>query len=177
MRRSYRTTPRALFALGAVIAVLLTVRVAQHFTAPAPPDGLEAGEYEVELVVDGDTLRLTNGARVRLIGVDAPEVRGRESREPWADDATEFVREFVAQGPLRLEFDRERIDRYGRFLAYAWVGDRLLNEELVRAGLARAATSYNFRASMKSRFRAAESEAQRKRKGIWSAGAPVVRQE
>lgn len=85
-------------------------------------------------VVDGDTIRVRlAGAeeRVRYIGIDTPErdercfVAAAEANERLLDD-----------GPLRLEFDRERRDRYGRLLAYVHAGDTFVNLELLRRGFA-----------------------------------------
>lgn len=135
------------------------------------PEALTEGVYAVEKVVDGDTLALANRARVRLIGVDTPEtVKPNHPVEPFGPEASEFTRRLVARShwSVRLQFDRERQDKYGRFLAYVWVDDRLLNEELLLAGLARAETQYRYDAAMKKRFRAAEAEAKAAKRGIWS---------
>jgi micrococcal nuclease len=121
-------------------------------------------------VVDGDTLLLANLARVRLIGVDAPEtVDPNRPPEPFGREAAEFTRQAVEGRVVRLEFDRERTDRYGRFLAYVYVGQSLVNEELVRAGLGRAETRFRYRGDMKRRFLDAEEEARSDARGIWSA--------
>ena len=69
---------------------------------------------------------------------------------------------------MRLQFDKERLDRYDRFLAYVFVGDRMLNEELARAGLARVELKFHYSSTMKNRFRKAEDEARTARRGIWS---------
>ena len=79
---------------------------------------------------------------------------------------------------MRLTFDRERVDRYGRFLAYAWVDQRMLNEELLRAGLARFEPKFHYSQSIKRQFGLAQQEAQRAGIGIWSrdgkrSGAPL----
>ena len=106
--------------------------------ARAAPRDLPEGVYQVRRVVDGDTLLLRDGNRVRLMGVDTPEtVKPDHPVEPWGAEATAFTRNFVAAGPVRLAFDRVRLDRFNRYLAYVWVDDKLLNEELLRAGLAR----------------------------------------
>jgi micrococcal nuclease len=134
------------------------------------PAELAPGVYRVQEVIDGDTLRLANGARIRLIGVDAPELQGPDGQpEPWADEATQFLSEVVARagGEVRLEFDLVPQDRYGRFLAYVYAGEMLVNEELVRRGLARSRTEFGYSSVMKARFRQAEREAQKARRGIW----------
>jgi len=61
-----------------------------------------------------------------------------------------------------------RRDQYGRTLAYVWAGNRMLNEELVRAGLARAERQYSYSAERKARFLEAQPEAQAARRGLWS---------
>ncbi len=136
-----------------------------------PPGYLEPGFYSVAQVVDGDTLRLVNGARIRLIGVDAPELVGPSGEpEPFAREATEFVRRLVSLsgGQVRLEFDSVLKDRYGRFLAYVYANDFFVNEELLRQGLARSRLEFSFSTSMKARFRRAEQEAREANRGIWS---------
>lgn len=157
----------ALIAVAIVAAVLL-YRLRGPVDVSAP-EALPEGRYRVARVVDGDTLLLANGARVRLIGADTPEtVKPEHPVEAWGPEATRFTRQFVAGGEVRLQMDREKVDRYGRFLAYVWVGERMLNEELIRAGLARARLEFRYAPSMKTRFRKAEEEARQAQRGIWS---------
>ena len=120
-------------------------------------------------VVDGDTLLLANGARVRLIGADTPEtVKPNHPIEFCGPEATDFTERFVAGGEVRLEFDGPRQDKYRRFLAHVWVGEKMLGEELVRAGLARAKTHYRYSEEAKARLRNAEAAARAADRGIWS---------
>lgn len=171
-RRIARRRP-LLWLLLAVTAVLLVGRaVWPPGEPPPPPVAIEGREYQLERVVDGDTLLLANRARVRLIGVDTPEtVQPGHPVEPWGPEATAFTRAFTERGTVRLQLDRERKDRYGRFLAYVWVDGRMLNEELLRAGLARAKLGYPYSEAMKRRFRRAEREAKEHQRGIWSRQA------
>ncbi len=135
----------------------------------APTDLPATGMHRVVRVVDGDTLIVAPHDIVRLIGVDTPEtVKPNHPVEPLGPEASAFTREFVSGGSVRLSFDRERVDRFGRFLAYVWVGDKLLNEELLRAGLARWERNFNYSSEMKRRFRQAEAEAKDAGRGIWS---------
>jgi len=76
----------------------------------------ELTEAVVERVVDGDTLVLASGERVRFIGVDAPEIG-----EPGADEATEFVRERTEGRTVWLEPDGNDLDRFGRLRRYIWL--------------------------------------------------------
>jgi micrococcal nuclease len=69
---------------------------------------------------------------------------------------------------VRLVFDGERHDDYGRLLAHVYVDDRFLSEELIRNGLARVLYRHPYSDAMKDRFRAAENAAKREKKGIWS---------
>ena len=137
--------------------------------SPPDPGALAEGTYRVERVVDGDTLVLSNGARVRLIGADAPEtVHPERDVEPFGPEATAFAERFVAGGEVELTFDGPRTDRYGRHRAYVWVDGRMLNEELIRAGLATAETHYPFSEAVQLRFQVAQAEAQLAGRGVWS---------
>lgn len=149
-----------------LVVLALLVLLGQWY---AQPETLAPGLYRVERVVDGDTLVLVAGHRVRLIGADTPEtVKPNHPVEPWGPEATEFTRQFVAGGEIRLQLDGPPKDKYGRWLAHVWVGDRMLEEELIRAGLARAETEYSYSPAMKTRFLAAQSQARTAGRGIWS---------
>ncbi|MGD9126172.1 MAG: thermonuclease family protein, partial [Planctomycetia bacterium] len=102
---------------------------------------------------------------------DTPEtVKKNHPVEPWGPEATAFTRERITNAgyEVRLEFDRERKDHYGRFLAYVWIGDEMLNEELLRAGLGKFLPQFPYSASKKRLFLKAEQEAQDAQCGIWS---------
>lgn len=126
-------------------------------------------KVHVKRVVDGDTLLLQTGERVRLIGIDTPEsVKPDTPPEPFGHEASAFTKRFVEGRDVLLEFDRHREDQYGRTLAYVYVDDILLNEEIVRQGFSRAETRFPFRSDFQRRFVAAEKEARAARRGIWS---------
>jgi micrococcal nuclease len=162
-----RATRRALALLAFVL--LAAVQAWRGCRLEPAPRDLPEGVYQVRRVVDGDTLLLRDGNRVRLMGVDTPEtVKPDHPVEPWGPEATAFTRDFVAAGPVRLAFDRVRLDRFNRYLAYVWVDDKLLNEELLRAGLARWERGYDYSSQMKTRFRRAQREAQEAHRGPWS---------
>jgi micrococcal nuclease len=154
------------------VAALVVLRTANEVVAPRPPEVLAAGTYEVERVVDGDTLLFTSGARLRLQGIDTPETKKENHPvEAWGPEAAAYTQRFVDQADrkVRVEFGPERKDRYGRFLGFVWHGDRLLNEELVQEGLANATTHYYFSEALKRRLQAAEDKARAAGRGIWSA--------
>jgi micrococcal nuclease len=153
------------------IVALLVVQWMIKPPIAAAPQVLTEGIHTVRRVVDGDTLLLDNGARVRLQGIDTPEtVKENHPVEPWGPEASEFTKAFIARagGRVRLAFGQERVDKYGRFLAFVSSGDAMLNEELVRAGLARARLDYGYSGTMKRRLQRAQQEAQRAGRGIWS---------
>ncbi|MFH1398424.1 MAG: thermonuclease family protein [Candidatus Omnitrophota bacterium] len=102
-------------------------------------------------VVDGDTLKLGNGERLRLIGIDTPEMHDsnklyRDSQRNHQDveqikklgrRSYGFTRNLVEGKKVRLEFDLERKDKYGRLLAYVYLQDgTFINAEIVKQGFA-----------------------------------------
>jgi micrococcal nuclease len=138
---------------------------------PSAPPAAKPGPVwrTVVRVVDGDTIVLAGGERVRLIGVNTPETKHPEKAvERFGREATTFSRRLLAGERVRLEFDQERRDRYGRTLAYVYLEDgRLANEEIIRQGYGHAVTAHPFAEAMKERFRAAEREAREAGRGLW----------
>lgn len=125
------------------------------------------GEYVVVRVIDGDTIELSNGERVRYIGINAPELHHpQKGVEYFAREAYEANRRMVEGKRVRLEFDVQKRDRYGRLLAYVYVGDIMVNEWLVANGYAQAAT-YPPNVKYADRFVKLEAEARRLRIGFW----------
>jgi len=142
--------------------------------APAPANTTDGPEEESQIVrvrrvVDGDTLLLKDGTRVRMIGIDTPETKKEGTPvQPFGPEASEYTKKFCEGGTVRLVFDGERHDDYGRLLAHVYLEDRFLSEELIRLGLARVLYRHPYSDAMKDRFRAAENAAKREKKGIWS---------
>ncbi|MDH3676124.1 MAG: thermonuclease family protein, partial [Anaerolineae bacterium] len=113
-------------------------RAAQTQATDLPPERLEA---QVINVVDGDTIDVRiNGDefRVRYLLIEAPEIGGAD--EPLALEATEANRQLVEGKIVIVERDVSETDQDGRLLRYVWVEDLLVNEELLRIGLAQTAT-------------------------------------
>ncbi|MCK6555573.1 thermonuclease family protein [Candidatus Binatia bacterium] len=129
----------------------------------------------VATVIDGDTIRVGDRwqqTTVRLIGVDTPEVaHGERPGEPFGREATEFTRRALTGRRVRLEVRPEdRIDAYGRLLAYVFLEDgTFFNRELVRQGYARAYTRFRF--AYRDEFRRLEAEARAAGRGMWAAAA------
>jgi micrococcal nuclease len=101
-------------------------------------------EGTVVRVVDGDTIHVQLTDRVeklRYIGVNTPEIHHpSKGEEPGGREAAEVNRGLVGGRRVRLELDVQTRDRYGRLLAYVWVGDTMINAELVRLGYAQVMT-------------------------------------
>ena len=126
----------------------------------------------VTRVVDGDTIEVQLEGReedVRYIGVDTPEtVKPGAPVDCFGPQASAFNHRLVERRRVRLVFDSERRDVYGRLLAYVYLGDRFVNAELVRRGLARTLTiAPNDRFA--GRLKRLEIAAARAGRGLWSA--------
>ena len=91
----------------------------------------------VARVIDGDTLELAGGVKVRVLGIDAPEMeRDGQPADFLAHKAKAVLNELTLNRMISLEYDQVRYDHYGRLLAYLRLPDRtLLNAELARRGL------------------------------------------
>ena len=128
----------------------------------------------VTRVVDGDTLIVQGVGRVRLIGVDTPEtVDPRRPVQYFGKEASAFTSRMAQGKVVRLEFDVERKDRFGRTLAYVYLPDgTFLNAEIVKQGYGHAYTQFPFR--YLEQFRVYEREAREAGRGLWatSAAAP-----
>lgn len=129
---------------------------------------------QVLAVSDGDTLKVRIGAKtekVRLVGVDCPEVAhgpNDPGQEPWGTRAAEFTKRLVLGKTVRLETDVQPRDRYGRMLAYVFVGKTFLNEALVQQGHAVLLT-YPPNVTYVERFTRAQREAREAKRGVWAA--------
>ena len=163
-RRRRKALPLAALIALAVIGYLAR-NLADEFSKPKPPAG---GAWRVvERVVDGDTLALDGGEKIRLIGVDTPEsVDPRRPVERFGKEASAFTRRMAEGQRVRLEFGDEPRDRYGRTLAFVWLEDgTFLNAEIIRQGYGHAYTRFPFRYA--DEFRALEREARENRRGLW----------
>ena len=136
-------------------------------------------------VVDGDTLKINYMGKeenLRLIGIDTPESKpnqkARKDAERTGEDlktitaqggkAAAFVKTLVKRGQtVRIEFDVQTRDKYGRLLGYVYLPDgRMLNEEIVKAGYANLMT-YPPNVKHQERFLKAYREARENRRGLW----------
>jgi endonuclease YncB( thermonuclease family) len=133
-----------------------------------------AGSFQgrVIRVFDGDTflVRVQGGKEsVRLREIDAPEVssRQRAGQEPWGEKARQFALANFGNRNVRLEVDgREERDPYHRLLAYVFIGNLLINQEMVQSGNAFFYPGF-FRGKYASRLERAEKKARRAGMGVW----------
>ncbi|MBS4053045.1 thermonuclease family protein [Methylomonas rivi] len=128
--------------------------------------------YRVEKVFDGDTILLSDGRKVRLLGVNTPEIAGRnKNAEPGGEQAKAWLRQRIEHQKVRLEGDVEKHDKYQRSLAYVFTEDKtLINLELVRQGLA-AVNIYPPNLKYVQALLDAQQNAERAGLGIWALPA------
>jgi micrococcal nuclease len=121
----------------------------------------------VQRVIDGDTFVDRNKRRFRLIGVDTPELaRNNQPEEAFARKATDFTKKHIKHKLVRLEYDREKFDKYNRFLVYVYTTDgKMLNRLLLEEGLAEVYRKADYR--YKKEFYNLQNIARKKKKGIW----------
>ena len=133
------------------------------------PVGLEPELATVVRVIDGDTIDVTlpgqsEPVRIRYVGMNTPE-----RDEPCYRDATDANRALVEGQAVRLEVDQTDTDRFGRLLRYIYVGDTLVNEQLVAQGYAEV-VSYPPDDRFFDRFRTLEDEARAANRGCHPTG-------
>lgn len=126
--------------------------------------------YSCTRVVDGDTIVVNIAGKiekVRLIGVDTPEtVHPQKPVERFGKEASEFTRRMVAGKTVRLEYDWQTRDKYGRLLGYVYLQDEtFLNAEIIKQGYGFAYTKYPFK--YLDDFRRYEREARENSRGLW----------
>lgn len=128
----------------------------------------------VSRVIDGDTIEARYGGQavdVRLIGIDTPEtVHPSEPVGCLGKEASAFTKRKLEGSRVRLEFDVEKTDRYGRTLAYVWLGDKLFNEQIVSRGFAKVST-YPPNVKYEDRFIKAQRKARNNDRGLWAPDA------
>ncbi len=147
-----------------------------------------AAELSVRHVIDGDTIILSDGKKVRLIGVDTPEIDDKYGRNQktaqrtgirpkiirdYAHKAKKYTNNWAKRQKLRIEYDDanisiQHIDKYGRVLAYLYrVSDNaFLNADIIRTGHGLAYKKFDF--EHKSEFISLEKQAKQNNQGLWS---------
>lgn len=131
--------------------------------------GIQTQKVLVTRVIDGDTVEIEGGEKVRYIGIDTPEtVDPRKPVQCYGKEASDKNKELVEGKEVKLEKDISETDKYGRLLRYVWLGDILVNEYLVKEGYAQVST-YPPDVKYQDRFLAAQREARENKRGLWEA--------
>ena len=170
------TTKRILTALALVAAALYTQWLAQPdglhndpvlTTTPRPaPDG----SVRISRVIDGDTIELEGGTRVRLIGINTPEtVDPRTTVQCFGKEASDYTKSLLKNGIVVLKKDISDTDKYGRLLRYVYLPDgTFVNLVLVQKGYAHA-NAYPPDIAHSKEFSAAQAAARSAGIGLWGA--------
>jgi len=185
-KKSFRSLHPLVFFVLFLSAFFAVVQRSSEHKPPAVAVVAENGVYAdiaVTHVYDGDTIKLTNGEKVRLIGIDTPESSqnkklfrdaarsGQDIKKILAmgHAAAEYTRALLNGRRVRLEFDIEKRDKYGRLLAYVYRADDglFINEDIIGNGYAYPMTippNVRHADEFKKLFR----EAQKSKRGLWS---------
>ncbi len=131
-------------------------------------------EQKVLKVIDGDTIKLSGGKLLRYIGIDTPEVRIKKknnfvySPQPFALEAKEYNQQLVLGKTVKIEYDIEKKDRYGRILGYCYVDGVFINAKLLEEGYA---VVYTYPPNVKhaNLFYKLQTEAREQNKGLWGS--------
>lgn len=131
-------------------------------------------EYELDEVIDGDTIRIQYNGRsekVRFLLIDTPETNHETlGEQPYGPEAKEFVKELLAdEETVFLQFDVSKRDKYDRLLAYIYTKDGIsVQEQLLKTGLARVAYIYEPNTLHVDWFKSIQETAKEKKIGVWS---------
>lgn len=125
--------------------------------------------YQIKKIYDGDTVLLSNGSKVRFLGVNTPEVEGRrKSAQAGGEEAKRWLKEILKNKKVRLEKDVEKKDKYNRTLAHLFTKDKLhINLELVKRGLANVnihPPNLKYTADLMQ----AQQQAEKNKLGVWN---------
>jgi micrococcal nuclease len=130
-----------------------------------------ATEAVVGRVLDGDTVELENGVKIRYLLVNTPEVSG--GGECYGSNATQFNTDLVLGKRIELFYDVECTDRFNRTLAYVKVGNIDVNAELIRRGYGCVLHIPPNGTDRVEEMRAHQTEAKDANRGLWGACDPL----
>lgn len=176
MKKISKTSGRIFIAAALVAAGLYTQWLVQPdalHESPTPtttPQPAPAGMVRVARVIDGDTIELEGGAKVRYIGMNTPEtVHPTKPVECFGHEASDYNKRLLAGGIVRLEKDITNTDKYGRLLRYVYLPDgTFVNLKLVADGYAYADT-YPPDIAHATEFVAAQRAARQANVGLWAS--------
>ncbi len=122
---------------------------------------------KVTRVIDGDTIEVEGGKRVRLIGIDTPEINRTGETGCFGKEAADYAAKLLDGQMVKMEKDVSEVDRYNRLLRYIYLGDIMVNDKLVRDGYAKVYT-YPPDVKYKDKFLESEKYARENNLGLWS---------
>ncbi len=172
--RTYLPIRAVLEAYGASVAwnqysqsVIVDSSKKTTVITPRALAGLE--KTTVKYVIDGDTIVIESGEKVRMIGVDTPEIKGPYTKpEYFGEEASAFTNEMLDHETVYLEKDISETDKYGRLLRYVYLEDGVLfNRLLLEEGYAYAVV-YPPDIKFAAQFEDAEKAAEKNRLGVWA---------
>ena len=124
--------------------------------------------FKVVYIYDGDTVKLSNGEKVRYIGIDTPEMNyNNPPAEYFAQEAKEYNAKLVLGKKVKLEFDVVKRDKYGRLLAYVYIDGKHISQDMIERGFAKVLM---FPPNLKfaDYFLTLQNLAKEEKRGIWS---------
>jgi len=130
-------------------------------------------EAVVARIVDGDTVELEGGEKIRYLMVDTPEITSGHD-DCYGTEARDYNAQLVEGQQVTLRYDEECLDRYDRLLAYVELGGREVNAMLVERGYACVLYIPPNGTARRDEFEALEAEAQAERRGMWGACEEVT---
>ncbi len=120
-------------------------------------------------VIDGDTIEIEGGNKVRYIGIDTPETsHPQKGLECFGKEATNKNKELLEGKEVMIEKDVSETDKYGRLLRYVYTGDIFVNDYLVREGFAYS-SSYPPDVKYQNQLLDAQKEARQENRGLWNS--------
>ncbi|AFY70701.1 nuclease (SNase domain-containing protein) [Thalassoporum mexicanum PCC 7367] len=156
-----------------VVAIWLAINIGIQASNTITP--IDGESWRVTRVISGQTIEAIDSndpdeliQRVRLLGISAP----LREQAPWGDRARKRLEELIKDQKVLLEFDQQRKDNYDRVLAYVWLGDQLINAQLVREGLV-LANSWQPNQRHDDLMSRLQAEARLKGIGIWNPTEPM----
>lgn len=133
----------------------------------------KAENVEVAHVYDGDTVRLKDGRKIRIIGINTPETeKENQPSEYMADRATQALKQILNSTQISLLLGEEPQDRYKRWLGHLFVNGELVSEQMLSQGLAfhiAIPPNLNFAECLK------KAELQARGKGVWEVPSSLVK--
>jgi micrococcal nuclease len=152
---------------GEVLSETVSLITDQTSPTPIPEANGEKETVLVTRVIDGDTIEIEGGQKIRYIGIDTPE--SKHPSKPiqcFSKEATERNRQLVEGKQIQIEKDVNETDRYGRLLRYVYIDDEMINQKLVAEGFAKA-SAYPPDVKYQELFNEAQRLAEQQSLGLW----------